>query len=50
MSEKFDDAEEEYKKNPELSRDDVAKVKEWCAKQPHLPKLNGESFSLKFRH
>ena len=50
MSDKFDDVEAEYEKNPELSRDDVAKIMGWCSKQPHLPKLNGEPTQFKFRH
>lgn len=34
--------EEEYKKNPEISREDVQEILDWVATQPHLPKMNGE--------
>lgn len=31
--------EEELKRNPELKESDVQLLREWCAKQPHLPKI-----------
>ncbi|XP_055528169.1 alpha-tocopherol transfer protein-like isoform X2 [Wyeomyia smithii] len=33
------DVENEYKKFPELKREDVQKIREWMEKQPHLPKI-----------
>ncbi|XP_055590423.1 uncharacterized protein LOC129742540 [Uranotaenia lowii] len=33
------DVENEYKKFPELKREDVQKLREWMVKQPHLPKI-----------
>lgn len=35
------DAENEYKKCPELKKDEVLKLMDWCKRQPHLPNLNG---------
>lgn len=31
--------EEEMKKNPELKMSDIQILREWCEKQPHLPKI-----------
>lgn len=31
--------EEEFKKNPELKESDLEALREWCKKQPHLPKI-----------
>lgn len=31
--------EEELKKNPELKEADLQTLREWCEKQPHLPKM-----------
>ncbi|XP_043468151.1 alpha-tocopherol transfer protein-like [Leptopilina heterotoma] len=31
--------EEEFKKNPELKESDLEILREWCKKQPHLPKI-----------
>lgn len=31
--------EEEMNKNPELKMSDIKILKEWCEKQPHLPKI-----------
>lgn len=31
--------EEEFKKNPELKESDLQALREWCKKQPHLPKI-----------
>ncbi|CAG5076952.1 Similar to Ttpal: Alpha-tocopherol transfer protein-like (Mus musculus) [Cotesia congregata] len=31
--------EEELKKNPELKEADLQSLREWCEKQPHLPKM-----------
>lgn len=36
------DLAEEYKKNSELQEDDVRSLREWIAKQPHLPKVSGK--------
>lgn len=33
------DIENEYKKFPELKKDEVLKLMEWCKRQPHLPTL-----------
>ncbi|XP_047353529.1 uncharacterized protein LOC124950614 [Vespa velutina] len=38
--------EEELKKNPELKEDDVRALKEWCQKQPHLPKISDSEIAL----
>ncbi|GJQ85280.1 hypothetical protein Trydic_g23179 [Trypoxylus dichotomus] len=37
---KFDDIEEEYKKNKDLCKEDVQALREWMVKQPHLPKIS----------
>lgn len=31
--------EEEFRKNPELKETDLESLREWCKKQPHLPKI-----------
>lgn len=31
--------DEEKKKNPELKDSDIQILKDWCMKQPHLPKI-----------
>lgn len=31
--------EEELDRNPELKKSDIKLLKEWCKKQPHLPKI-----------
>lgn len=38
--------EEELKKNPELSRVDLESLREWCAKQPHLPEITDTELAL----
>ncbi|KAI4454616.1 alpha-tocopherol transfer protein-related [Holotrichia oblita] len=38
--EKIGDVEAEYKKNKELSKEDVNLLKDWIEKQPHLPKIS----------
>lgn len=38
--------EDEIKKNPELSRVDVESLREWCNKQPHLPKIEDSELAL----
>lgn len=35
------DIENEYKKFPELKKDEVSKLMDWCKRQPHLPDLTG---------
>ncbi len=35
------DFEEEKKKNPELNQDVIDHIKQWLAKQPHLPTISG---------
>ena len=36
---KYINLEEELKKNPELKMSDIQILREWCEKQPHLPKI-----------
>ena len=36
---KFVPVEEELKKNSELRKEDLKTLREWCEKQPHLPKI-----------
>lgn len=43
------DIENEYKKFPELKKDEVLKLMEWCKLQPHLPNLNGTIFHFTYR-
>jgi hypothetical protein len=38
--------EEELKKNPELKEADVQMLREWCEKQPHLPKISDSELAL----
>lgn len=38
--------EEELKKNPELKESDIQMLREWCAKQPHLPKISDSELAL----
>lgn len=35
-------ADEQYKKFPQLNRDEVLKLQEWYEKQPHLPNVTGK--------
>lgn len=37
----FTTCEEEYKKFPQLDREEVLKLKDWQEKQPHLPNITG---------
>lgn len=39
--------EKEYEKNPDITPDDVRKLREWLKTQPHLP---GEHISGKVEH
>lgn len=39
---KFASVDEQYRKFPEIKKDDVKKVLDWVSKQPHLPKITGE--------
>ncbi|KAL6256813.1 hypothetical protein P5V15_011753 [Pogonomyrmex californicus] len=41
--------EEEMKKNPQLKLSDIQLLREWCEKQPHLPKIE-DSFLALFLH
>ncbi|XP_039315649.1 alpha-tocopherol transfer protein-like [Solenopsis invicta] len=41
--------EEEVKKNPQLKLSDIQSLREWCEKQPHLPKIE-DSFLALFLH
>ncbi|XP_025994094.1 alpha-tocopherol transfer protein-like [Solenopsis invicta] len=41
--------EEEMEKNPQLKLSDIQSLKEWCEKQPHLPKIE-DSFLALFLH
>lgn len=41
--------EEEQQKNPELRKEDLEAIKEWCSKQAHLPKIS-ESEIVIFLH
>lgn len=38
--------EEELKKNPELKEADIQMLREWCEKQPHLPKISNSELAL----
>lgn len=38
--------EEELKKNPELKVEDIRMLREWCEKQPHLPKITDAELAL----
>lgn len=38
--------EEELKRNPELRKDDIQMLKEWCCKQPHLPPTTESELAL----
>ncbi|XP_071639618.1 alpha-tocopherol transfer protein-like [Temnothorax longispinosus] len=38
--------EEELKKNPELKKADIQMLREWCEKQPHLPKISDSELAL----
>ncbi|XP_018349945.1 PREDICTED: alpha-tocopherol transfer protein-like [Trachymyrmex septentrionalis] len=38
--------EEELKKNPELKESDIQILREWCEKQPHLPKISNSELAL----
>ncbi|KAM0726883.1 Alpha-tocopherol transfer protein-like [Formica fusca] len=38
--------EEELKRNPELKETDIKMLREWCEKQPHLPKISNSELAL----
>lgn len=38
--------EEEQKKNSELKKSDIDALKQWCEKQPHLPKITDSELAL----
>ena len=38
--------EKELEKNPELKKSDIESLKDWHAKQPHLPKISDTEFAL----
>lgn len=37
----FFNTAEEFKKNPQLKKEDLNHLKEWISKQPHLPQVPG---------
>lgn len=40
-------AEEEYEKNPEISKENIETIKKWIESQPHLPQnIPGTSYNL----
>lgn len=39
--------EDQYKKFPQLSKEEVLKLKDWYEKQPHLPNITGELVSMR---
>lgn len=44
---KFFSVTDEFTKNPQLKEEDLNHLKEWIAKQPHLPHVTGEySYSV----
>lgn len=38
----FASCDEQYKKFPQLNRDEVLKLQDWYQKQPHAPKVTGK--------
>jgi len=38
--------DEELKKNSELKESDIQILREWCEKQPHLPKISNSELAL----
>ena len=38
--------EEELKKNPDLKKSDIQMLRDWCDKQPHLPKISDSELAL----
>lgn len=46
---KFCNVSDQYKKFPELKKNDVKKLMDWCQKQAHLPKnITGEMKDFQF--
>lgn len=43
---KYINVDEEFKKNPELKESDLQMLREWCEKQPHLPKITDTDLIL----
>ncbi|XP_032686058.1 clavesin-2-like [Odontomachus brunneus] len=43
---KYITLEEELKKNPELKLSDIQILREWCEKQPHLPKIEDVELAI----
>lgn len=43
---KYITLEEELKKNPELKLSDIQILREWCEKQPHLPKIQDVELAI----
>lgn len=41
--------EDEIKNNPELRMADIKTLRDWCEKQPHLPKISDKELAL-FMH
>ena len=38
--------EEELRRNPELKKADVQSLRDWCSKNPHLPKISDSELAL----
>lgn len=34
--------EDEYRRNPEMKKEDVQELLEWAKTQPHLPQISGD--------
>jgi len=43
-------AEEEYEKNPEISRENINEIRKWLATQPHLPQNVPDQMLILFYH
>lgn len=43
MSGTLNTCEEEYAKDPNIKPEDIRSLKQWLEKEPHLPKVKGQS-------